>query len=133
MNKSRSKHSTKSVPLTRESLRTRLETEFVEFHQRRRRLRRGTFIAGAAVLLVAMFSAIFVLNRAVQPDGSSVASNSRKTDVAGNDTAASNSSVFSAITVTELTDGQVHELLRSMNSTWFVAEIDGKPTAFSMN
>lgn len=134
MTKSKFDQNWQNGPTARDSLRQQLEREFVAMHGRRRLRRRAAMIGSASVLLALCAWGILAVNRdSFQKDSSMADRNQPSVHSGDSSPKTPEKPVFTAIQVTELSDGDVRDLLDSLNSNWFVAEIDGQQRAFTMN
>lgn len=114
-----------------DALRERLEHEFEAIHRRRRWNRRVARVSAVASL--SCFAGIALLWNAGFWQGES---NPRGplAEYQNDPSAAINPApVYSAIEVTDLSDDELRSLLVSTKADWFIAEIDGRPTAFPLN
>ncbi len=127
------------VERTAEMLREQLEQEFVAIHWRRT-LSRRIARASAVATLVCLASVGLWWNAGFWPGRANPADqlvqNGRHDGSSTNGseslTPANSTPTYSAISVTDLSDKELRSLLAATKAQWFVAEIDGKPTAFPL-
>lgn len=136
-----------STAESRREMRDRLEREFVALHMRRFRIRRAVQVSAAMLVGLAAFGWIWNANLARRQTGlpgppthsvtaNHVAPRTVDGSRASSDAAPRNANIgpsYQAIQVTDLSDDELRSLLVATHARWFVAEIDGRPTAFPLN
>ena len=121
-----------------EMLRDQLELEFIAIHQRRQVARRivrlSTFTTLVVVVAVGLLWSTSLLtvrsNPAAQLAQAAVHVRLPVAPTKGDPSRAPAN--YAAIKVIDLSDEELRSLLATTKAQWFVAEIDGKPTAFPL-
>ena len=143
MNKANERRQSPRAERTAKTLRGQLELEFVAIHQRRVHLRRVARMSAVASLICVAAIGIWIAAN-YWPGGTNPSAqlaqavNSNRPSANAVDNSQSHSPVatsgsnYSMLKVIDLSDEELRSLLASTKAQWFVAEIDGKPTAFPL-